>query len=160
MGRKLVTGNWRAKFDNMKMLATLLTLTLSTPVWAWEFRATPICTLDHATDETRVRVTYDPMIPEYAIELTRLDAPWPDASPFGIRFEGSRPNLIMTDRHALTDEGRTLSVRDSGFGNVLSGLEFNDFAIALVGDAALIIPLDGAAEPVAAFRACIAAPSA
>ncbi|WP_238928694.1 excinuclease ABC subunit B [Alexandriicola marinus] len=143
----------------MKMMAAFLVLTLSTPASAWEFRAIPICTLDHATDQAQVRVTFDPSIPEYAIELTLTDRPWPDTSPFGIRFEGSRPNLIMTDRHALTDTGRTLTVRDSGFGNVLDGLAFNDVAIALIGDEAVAIPLDGAAEPVAAFRACIAAPS-
>ena len=141
------------------MMTPLLVLALSTPVSAWEFRVTPICTLDHSTDEAQIRVTFDPSIPEYAIELTLSDTPWPAASPFGIRFEGSRPNLIVTDRHTLTDEGRTLTVRDRGFGNVLSGLEFNDFAIALTGDEAVTIPLDGAAEPVAAFRACIAAPS-
>jgi hypothetical protein len=38
---------------------------------------------------------------------------------------GPRGNMISTSRHALSDDGRTLSVSDRGFGNVLNGLEFN-----------------------------------
>lgn len=158
-GWQLVTGFLGATLPVMRWLITLLLVALSVPASAWEFSATPICTLDHATEEAQVVVTFDPTIPEYAISLTLTDVAWPDAAAFGIRFEGARPNLIVTDRHLLTQEGRTLTVRDSGFGNVLDGLEFNDFAVALAGDAGVAISLDGAAEPVAAFRACIAAPS-
>ena len=142
----------------MKLLTIIPLLLLSAPAQAWEFRALPVCTLDHATEEVEIEVTFDPRIPEYAINLTLIDAPWPAAPAFGIRFEGSRPNLIVTDRHQLSDGDRTLSVRDSGFGNVLNGLEFNDFAIALAGDAAIVFPLDGAAGPVEEFRACITSP--
>jgi hypothetical protein len=143
----------------MLRVATLSLAILAQPASAWEFRAMPICTLDHATSEVEVEVTYDPRIPEYAISMTLTASAWPRANAFGIRFEGSRPNLIVTDRHSLSDEGRTLTVRDSGFGNVLDGLEFNSFAVGLTGDVAVVVPLEDAAEPVAAFRACIAAPS-
>ena len=67
---------------------------------------------------------------------------------------------ISTDRHVLSDDGRTVTVRDTGFGNVLNGLEFNGAATAILADAAVTFPLDGIAEPMAAFRACLAAPSA
>jgi len=143
----------------MKPFASLLALIIAAPAAAWEFSADPICTLDHVTDEAGLRVTFDPSIPEYAIALTLTGAEWPVAEAFGIRFEGARPNVIATDRHVLSDADRTLTVRDSGFGNVLDGLEFNDIATALTGGAAVSFPLDDAAGPVAAFRACIAAPS-
>ena len=55
-------------------LAPVLALLAATPLHAWEFSATAICTLTHATQETTVRVTYDPRIPEYAIALTRTAA--------------------------------------------------------------------------------------
>lgn len=142
----------------MKLFSALSLMALSAPVSAWEFHAIPICTLQSETEEVQVEVTYDPRVPEYAINLTLRDATWPSAAAFGIRFEGSRPNLIVTDRHMLSGEDRTLSVRDRGFGNVLDGLEFNDFAIALAGDAAIVFPLEGAAGPVEEFRACVAAP--
>jgi hypothetical protein len=62
--------------------------------------------------------------------------------------------MISTGRHVLSEDGRTLSVRDRGFGNVLNGLEFNVVALAATGDRVVSIDLDGAAPEVAAFRAC------
>jgi hypothetical protein len=50
-------------------------------------------------------------------------------------------------------------VTDSGFGNVLDGLQFNDTATAVTGAAELRIPLEGAAPAVEDFRACTKAPS-
>lgn len=137
----------------MRCLAVLLAL-LALPAHAWEFRAGTVCELTHEMADGEVRVTYDARVPEYAIEVTRT-VPWPAAPGFGIRFDGGLGLTITTDRHSYGPGGRqTLIVRDSGFGNVLNGLEFNTMATAFSGEAALRIPLTGAAEPVRRFRAC------
>jgi hypothetical protein len=134
-------------------LAVALCL-LALPVRAWEFTPAPVCTLSHETADAAVTVTWDPRRPEpYAIAVTR-GAPWAGAPVFAMRFDGPRGNMIVTDRHAVSDGGRTLTVTDRGFGNVLDGLEFNDSATALLGDEAVPFPLEGAAGPVRAFRAC------
>jgi hypothetical protein len=130
------------------------------PAAAWEFTPLPVCTLSHQTDQARVIVTYDPRLPEaYAIAVTG-PAAWPDAPVFSMRFDGPRGLTISTDRQQLSDGGRTLSVTDTGFGNVLNGLEFNNTATALAGDISVPFPLAGAAPEVRAFRACIVAPTA
>ena len=135
-------------------LAPVLALLAATPLHAWEFSATPICTLTHATQETTVRVTYDPRVPEYAIALTHSAAAWPDAPVFALRFDGPRGLTISTTRHRLSNGGTTLTVTDTGFGNVLDGLELNDTATALIGAARVTVPLSGAATAVRALRAC------
>lgn len=140
-------------------LALALSL-IAAPALGWEFSPVPICTLSHETETAQVRVTYDAGIPEYTITVTRLDRPWPDAPVFSLRFDGPRGLTISTDRHSLSPDGRSLTVKDRGFGNVLDGLQFNDMATALIGSDALPVPLDGAAEPAARFRACPAAPTA
>jgi len=130
------------------------------PAAAWEFRAGPVCEMTHAEPAAQVRVTFDPAIGLYAIAIT-LDRPWPSAPVFAIRFDPNGP-AISTGRHVLSDDGRTLTVTDSGFGNVLDGLQFNRTATAFVGAMSVTIPLDGpapAAPAVAQFRACPAAPS-
>lgn len=130
------------------------------PAHAWDAGVEDgLCILDHAGTEATVRLTYDPTLPEYTIAI-RLADPWPEAAIFAIRFEGPRGNMISTARHVLSEDRRTLSVRDRGFGNVLNGLEFNAVALALTGDRIVTIDLDGAAPEVAAFRACIVSPSA
>lgn len=126
---------------------------LASPAAAWDFTPTPICTLTHQEAAGQVVVTYDASIPEYTITLTRTD-PWPEAPFFGMSFVGQRGGSIGTDRHTLSEDGRSLTVKDSGFGNVLDGLEFNDTALGTSGDATLTFSLDGAAPAVAAFRAC------
>jgi hypothetical protein len=110
---------------------------------------------DHA-----VTVTWDPRQAEpYAI---RIDgpAPWPDGARLLDRLCGPRPLGISTARHRLTEGGRAVTVTDTGFGNVLDGLEFNATATAVMGGARVPFSLDGAAEPVRAFRACTEAPLA
>ncbi len=119
-----------------------------------------ICVLRHEADAVDVVVTYDPRIPEYAIELTLTDGVWPAAPVFAIVFEGGWPITIQTDRHVVDDGGRRLTVRDSGFGNVLDGIGQNSVATAMVPGLAVAVPLDGAAGPLAAFRQCPSAPSA
>ena len=136
------------------MRLVLALLLLAAPARAWEFSPDPICTLTHDTGAAAVRVTHDPRIPEYAITLTLAEGAWPDGPIFAIRFDGARGLTISTTRHVLGQGGAALTVTDRGFGNVLDGLQFNDTATALLGDRAVPVPLDGAAGPVAAFRAC------
>ncbi|MEL6167593.1 MAG: hypothetical protein AAFR35_02800 [Pseudomonadota bacterium] len=135
------------------MIGLALILTAS-PAAAWEFSPLPICTLSHATETAEVTVTYDPVLPEpYAIAITR-DTPWPDAPVFAMRFDGPAGLSISTDRHVVTDEGRTLTVTDRGFGNVLNGLEFNSIATAGAGGEQARFPLGNAAPEVRKFRDC------
>jgi hypothetical protein len=118
-----------------------------------------ICTLAHAEDGTEILLTYDPSVPLYTITLTGPD-PWPVSGLFGIRFDGDAPNTITTDRHVLSDDGRSLTVSDRGFGNVLNGLAGNRTATGFSGAASVTVSLEGAAAEVVAFEACGAAPSA
>lgn len=142
----------------MRSLAFCL-LVLASPAAAWEFSPSPVCTLSHRDDGLDVTLTYDPRRNDaYAIELTAPE-PWPEADIFGLRFSGGRELTITTPRHQPSDGGRTLTVRDRGFGNVLNGLEFNAAATAFIGGAARQMSLSGAAEPVRAFRACTSQPS-
>jgi hypothetical protein len=141
----------------MRTLIALLCLAAS-PGWAWDFTPEPICTLSWADGDSSVVVTYDPRGPEYAIALTRA-TPWPREPVFAIQFEGPRGITISTSRHRLSDSGRTLTVTDRGFGNVLDGLQYNDRANAVTGSATLAVPLEGAAPAVEAFRDCTQAPS-
>lgn len=141
----------------MIRLSLALVSALAAPVHAWTFTPVPICTLSHDGAEAAVRVTHDPGLDEpYAIAVTRKAGAWPADPGFAIRFEGPRGLTIGTMRHRVA--GDTLTVTDRGFGNVLDGLEFNDRAVALSGDAAVAVDLAGAAGPVQAFRACAIAP--
>ena len=127
----------------MRVIAALLVL--SSPAAAWEFSPTPICTLESAQG---AKVTYDGAL--YTIALTR-DEGWPVPPIFSIRFDPFGP-LISTPRHVIS--GDTLTVSDTGFGNVLSGLARNETATAILGDVSVRFDLTGAAEPTRAFRAC------
>lgn len=136
----------------------LLCLFLSaSPAYAWEFTPGLPCVLKHQTAEAEIELTYDPTQPLYTLSVRQNDV-WPGAPVFAMRFDGPEGLTISTDRHALSRNGRTLSVADRGFGNVLNGLQFNDKATALLGDIAVSFPLDGAEQPVAAFRVCRAEP--
>ncbi len=136
-----------------------LFLVVAVPAHGWEFSPQPVCTLRHDGAEAAVEVTFDPRQAEpYAIALTRRGAPWPDGPVFTMTFEGPRALTIGTDRHRRAEGGAALTVTDRGFGNVLDGLEFGDRAVARLANASARIDLTGAAEPVAAFRACAAAP--
>ncbi|MEL6645148.1 MAG: excinuclease ABC subunit B [Pseudomonadota bacterium] len=132
----------------------LALILLAAPTHAWEFSPDPICTLSHATEETDVAVTYNPASQEYAITLTRAETPWPIGVIFEIRFNGPRGLTISTTRHEVSADGRALTVRDRGFGNVLNGIEFNTTATAIVNGPVVSIPLAGAAPEVQKFRAC------
>ncbi len=131
----------------------------TTQAYAWEASIDgPLCVLTHTDAALHIHLTYDPGPPQYAITLTRPETPWPDAAIFALRFNGSRPNLITTDRHSTN--GLSLTVTDRGFGNVLDGFAFNETASVLVGNTGLTVSLSGASTAVAAFRACTVSPSA
>lgn len=139
----------------MRLVTVALTLCFA-PLssLAWEFTPVPICTLFHQGDDIAVMVTYDPNGGEYAIHLSR-EGGWPESSVFSMRFEGPRGLTISTTRHVIESEDtRTLTVRDRGFGNVLNGLNFNQKAVAILGDLEVPVSLDGAAPAVEEFRAC------
>jgi hypothetical protein len=132
----------------------LLFILLASPAAAWEFVDAPICTLTHRDAEAEVVVTFDPSLPEYAIAVTLTQGTWPVGPVFAITFDGPIPLTIQTDRHILSDDGRTITVRDTGFANVLDGLELNGIAVAFLGTTAAHKSLEGAAPAVRAFRAC------
>ncbi|MEO1679421.1 MAG: hypothetical protein AAFU80_14815 [Pseudomonadota bacterium] len=139
----------------MRALALLLATTL--PAAAWEVVPADICTVEHVGESAQVTLTYDHRSREYAIEIERLNGAWPAAPAFSIRFDGAGALVISTPRHTLSPDGRTITARDTGFGNVLNGLEFNDTATAFTGQAAETLDLRGdkpAAPAIAAFRAC------
>lgn len=126
---------------------------------AWEFTPGTPCLLTHETDISSVELTFDPTGPLYSISLTQA-APFVDAPIFSMQFAGQQPISISTDRHQLSNEGRTVTVVDRGFGNVLNGLQFNHTATATLGTQVMSFNLADAADPVAAFRACDTLPSA
>lgn len=129
-------------------------LLAASPAFAWEVTLGPVCTLTHETAIARIELTYDPSAPLYSIEITRKDAPWPDAPIFEMQFQGPNPLSITTNRHTLTQNNKALTVEDQGFGNVLDGLQFNQTAIARSGGVQTELPLAGAAPAVQAFRDC------
>ena len=119
---------------------------------AWEFSPTPICTLSHETDEAELVITHDPAVPEYRLEISLGGDSWATSATFGIAFQGGAELTIGTDRHRT--DGSTLSVADSGFGNVLDGLEFNRTATAFTESQTVAFSLAGARGPVRDFRDC------
>ena len=134
------------------MRTALALVALATPAAAWDFSPVPVCTLSHATAQGALTVTFDPRQPQpYALTAT---ADWPVAPVFSVRFDGPRGLTISTGRHVLAEGGARLTVTDSGFGNVLDGLEFNTTAILMSGDRTMVLPLDGAAAQVRRFRDC------
>lgn len=141
-------------------MRALIALLLATPTQAWDFTATPVCTIRQDTPDLSIRVTFDPAAAQaYAITLSRPE-PWPVTETFGLRFEGPAAMTIGTNRHQLSPTGRTLTVSDTGFDNVLDGLALNATATALAGDTAIPFDLTGARPAVEAFRACSVLPSA
>ncbi len=137
-------------------LATLFTLAAS-GAWAWDARITDVCEIYHEGAEGEVLIRYDPSTTLYSLTVTRPNA-WPSAPVFAIRF-GQTGLTISTTRHQLSGSGQSLSVSDSGFGNVLLGLETAATATAFTETASASFDLDGAGEAVADFRSCLVAPS-
>lgn len=127
---------------------------LASPALAWEFTETSVCTVSHSDPQAEVVLTFDPATGVYDIAMTLEDDTWPEGSQFRILFEGPNTLAIGTDQQVISDDGRRLNVSDSGFGNVLDGVQFNDQMTAALGALSVVISLDGAAEPLAAFRLC------
>lgn len=137
----------------MRYLTFILTL-LSTPASAWDFAATPVCTLSRQGDDLGVTLTYDPMLPEYVLTLSLPDGTWPQGPVFAMTFANWRPAMIQTDQHQLSGNRRQLSVRDRGFGNVLDGLEYGDATQANTGGMTVSINTTGISGAMQAFRQC------
>lgn len=136
-------------------MRSLLALILSTtPAFAWDFAPGLPCLLTHDTGSTQIELTFDPTKPLYTITVTQ-DTAFPDSPFFSMRFDGARPNTIASTRHQLSNEGRSVTVTDTGFGNVLDGLQYNISTTIIVAETVVTIPLRGASSPVQAFRACI-----
>ncbi|PTX54788.1 hypothetical protein C8N43_3609 [Litoreibacter ponti] len=138
------------------MRVLILTVLLPLQAQAWTFTPGPICRLSHATDMAEIELTFDPSAPLYSVTVT-TPAPLPQAPFFSMRFIGPSGQTISTNRHAYGADGTSVTVTDTGFGNVLDGLQFNQSAEAIVGDTIIAFPLEGAAQQTAAFRACEAA---
>lgn len=138
--------------------ACALALCLAGAAQAWEFTPGLPCLLTHETADAEIELTFDPTGPLYSVTVRQAD-PWPGEPVFAMRFSGPAGLAISTDRHALSRDGRSVTVQDTGFGNVLDGLQFNDTATAILGDRMVSFPLDGAAGPVAAFRSCSLKPA-
>lgn len=142
------------------MRTLVLLALLTSPAHAWQAGYEGrLCTLTHSDAAADILLTYDPVGPLYTITVTTPD-PWPDATFFAIRFDGSQPNTITTSRHELNATGHSLTVSDRGFSNVLDGLASNQTATAFAGEASAAVDLTGAAPEVEAFRACATSPSA
>jgi len=136
------------------MRFVLILILLPVPAAAWEFSPVPVCTLSHRTDVAEITITYDAALPEYALKIALRDGAWDNAPSFRMVFGGGREVDIGTTRHLLSADGTTLGVRDTGFGNVLDGLEFNESVVSVSGDTIVIANLNQAAPAVRAFRAC------
>lgn len=136
------------------MRLAVLLIFLASPVAAWEFRAEPLCTVSHETGDIALEMTFDSGTGTYRIALTTA-APWPPGAIFGIRFDGPFAMTITSDRQLIEDGGRTVAVTDTGFGNVLNGLEFNEMATPFLGGQGVAIPLAGAGPAIRSFRECV-----
>ena len=134
-------------------LIIALTL-LASPAAAWEFSAVPICTLSHSSAAGDVLLTFDPALPEYTITLTLPAGRWPDAPLFAMVFSNEAPITIQTDRHQLSNDGRSMTAKDHGFSNVLNGLQLNSSTVAISGDTSFLIPLADIGPAMTAFRNC------
>lgn len=144
----------------LRAVIVALSIALVSPALAWDFTPAPVCTLSHSEADSKVAVTYDPSALEaYAIAVTRPDG-WTTGPVFAMRFDGANSLTISTPRHRYSDDGSTLTVSDTGFGNVLNGLAFNTTATAFVGESAVTFSLAGAEPEVRKFLDCTRAPVA
>ncbi|MEM7269099.1 MAG: hypothetical protein AAF401_07580 [Pseudomonadota bacterium] len=139
------------------MRLLLLCLTFPTAALAWEFTPNPVCTLSHQSDEAALVITYDSAGPLYQLDLTLTGENWADSPTFGMAFAGGQELSIGTGRHVIA--GDTLTVTDSGFGNVLNGLEFNSRVLSFTADRGVEFSLEGAPPEVRKFRDCMVDPS-
>ena len=137
----------------MKRTLTAFAILLAGSAQAWTLTETTVCTLSHSEGPTTVTVVFDPAARLYAITLTTADV-WDDSPTFRLRFDGPGALTIGTDQHVLSEDRRSLSVTDTGFGNVLAGIGGNQQMTALNGTQTVSVSTIGAADPLAAFVAC------
>lgn len=137
----------------LTLLLTLLSFLTIGQAQAWTFTPGLICRLSHETAEARIALTYDPRVPLYSVTVSRAAA-LPQTEVFSMQFLGPQGRIIATDRHGFSADGTSVTAEDSGFGNVLDGLQFNWRAEAILGDTTIAFPLEGASGPVADFRRC------
>ncbi len=129
----------------------------ASPAFAWDFASSPVCTLSHQTDKANLTISYDARSDApYAIEITQGEAVWKPGPVFMMGFDGPRRSMITTDRHRLGASGKSLTVKDQGFGNLLDGIEHNYVALARSGETSLVFSLTGAASAVRRFKVCVA----
>lgn len=135
-------------------LTMVMLFGLAFPAAAWEAgRDGALCTLSHAEAGGDILISFDPAGPTYTLSVRRAGI-WSEGPFFGIGFLGGAEMTITTDRHTLSADGSTLSVTDSGFGNVLNGLSDNTAAMLFTSTPGFSVSLAGAAPAVAAFEAC------
>ena len=147
---------WTAAILCLMLRAAAILICTAAPAFAWEARVSgAVCELTNEDKAAQVRLTYDPAIPEYSISITSGQG-WSPSPTFAIRFEGPRGLTISTQRQVISGDRGTVTVKDSGFGNVLDGLEFNNTATAILGNEAVTFGLENAGPAVRAFRACTA----
>lgn len=139
------------------MRLVIASLFLTTPAFAWEATVAEICTLSHDTEAANIFLTYDPVKPLYTLTITWTSGTWSTSPWFAMRFDGGNPIEIATSRHSLSGDSTALTAADTGFGNVLNGLEYNETALAFTQDQLVEFPLDGAAPEVRRFRECAGA---
>jgi hypothetical protein len=135
------------------LLLALLQFCHTGQAQAWTFTPGLICRLSHETQDAAIALTYDPSGPLYSLTISRAE-PLPKVEPFVMRFNGPAGRVISTNNHSFNTDQTAVTAQDKGFGNVLDGLQFNDTAEAILGTTTLTFPLQGAADPVAQFRAC------
>ncbi|MEM1238066.1 MAG: hypothetical protein AAGI10_13945 [Pseudomonadota bacterium] len=123
----------------------------ATPAATWEFTPGLPCLLTHEEPGLEVTLTHDPTQPLYSITITR-QAPWAAGDVFSIAF-GNGPT-ISTNRQEISDEGRSLTVSDRGFGNVIAGIAAGGTATATLGADSVSFSLADAAEPAFDYAAC------
>jgi len=147
---------WAAAILCLMLRAAAILICTAAPAFAWEARVSgAVCELTNEDKAVQVRLTYDPSIPEYSISITSGQG-WSPGPTFAIRFEGPRGLTISTQRQVISDDRATVTVKDSGFSNVLDGLEFNNAATAILGNEAVTFRLENAGPAVRSFRACTA----
>lgn len=122
------------------------------PAFSWEFSRDPVCRLHHQSPSAQIDISFNSEPTRYQLSITLSGLDWNAAPSFGIFFDGGKSLTIGTDRHIIN--GDTLSVVDSGFGNVLNGLEFNQVATAFTSSHVVTFNLEGAADAVRQFRDC------
>ena len=136
------------------MRCALILALFPLPAAAWEFSPDPICTLSHQTEALEMVITHDTVERQYTLSIRLKDMVWVPSPTFGVTYSGSQPISIGTTQHRLSKDRQTLSVGDSGFDNVLNGLEFNHTATATTQSQQVSVRTRGIAKPLAAFRAC------